>query len=465
MSDERGAQPVPKDQAAKRFAIVGSGLIGLYMAHALRKRGHAVTLYSERSTHQWLNESKPTGVAGRFRGTLGLEDELELSHWPDIGQMVGGVHLTLSLNAKNRVLSVVAPVKGKAMAVDMRLQIPRWMDDLEARGGRVVVQQVDIAGLDTITAEHDLTFVAVGRGPLCSLFARDEARSLRQAPPRKLAVAFVRGPKKIPGVPFTPVKFNISPEEGETFWNPVLHKSGEAMWAPLIEAIPGKAWDRFSDCTDGHTVVARIKELIRERMPWEYEWFKDATLADEHGWLVGEVLPSVRGPVATLPSGRSVLALGDTAVSMDPCAGQGANNGARMVRSYAASIDERGDAPYDASWMKSAFEKFWVDSGKTTYFFSELLTQPLSKAGQDLITSAYGSDGLGDTPEDRLARAIAENFVDPNSLTPAFTDSAVSHAFIAEKAGGSARMHLFKKTLRIGGQQLRQKFGLAPRHP
>ncbi|MFT3712284.1 MAG: hypothetical protein QM817_31955 [Archangium sp.] len=443
---------------------MGSGLIGLYMAHALKKRGHEVTLYSERTTHQWLHESKPTGVAGRFRGTLALEDELGLSHWGDVGQMVGGVHLTLSLNAKNRVLTAVAPVTGKAMAVDMRLQIPRWMDDLTERGGRVVVQTVDVAGLDKITAEHDLTFVGVGRGPLCSLFARDEARSLRHSPPRKLAVAIVKGPKKIPGVPFTPVKFNISPEEGETFWNPVLHKSGEAMWAPLIEAIPGRSWDRFSDCKDGHAVVEKIKELIRERMPWEWDWFKDATLADEHGWLVGEVLPSVRGPVATLPSGRSVLALGDTAVSMDPCAGQGANNGARMVRSYAASIDARGDAPFDAEWMKSAFETFWADSGKTTYFFSDLLTQPLSKAGQDLITSAYGSDGMGTTPEDVIARAIGENFVDPNSLTPAFVDKAASHAFIQKTVGGSPGWHLFKKTMAIGGQQLRQKLGLAPQH-
>ena len=449
----------------KNFAVVGSGVVGLYMAHALNKRGHAVTLYSERSKDEWLNESKPTGIAGRFRGTLALEDELGLSHWPDVGQMVGGVHLTLSLNARNRVLTAVAPVTGKAMAVDMRLQIPRWMDDLEARGGRVVVERVDLAGLEAIAAQHALTFVAVGRGPLCSMFARDEARSLRQAPPRKLAAAIVRGAKKIATVPFTPVKFNISPEEGEAFWNPVLHKSGEPMWAPLIEAIPGRSWDRFSDCKDGHAVVSRIKDLIRERMPWEYEWFKDATLADENGWIVGEVLPSVRGPVARLPSGRSVLALGDTAVSMDPCAGQGANNGARMVRSYAESIDARGDQSYDEEWMKSAFERFWTDSGKTTFHFSDLLTQPLSKAGQDLITAAYGSDGLGTTPEDTIARAIGENFVDPNSLTPAFADMAASHAFIAKTVGGSPGWHLFKKTLRIGAQQVRQRLGLAPQHP
>lgn len=449
----------------RKVAIVGSGIVGLCMAHGLRKRGHAVTLYSDRNREQWLNDSTPTGGAGRFRDAVQLERELGLSHWEAQVPMVGGVHLTMSLSAKNRVLTAVATVDGPAMAVDMRMQIHRWMGDLEAGGGTVVVGAVDVERLDTITAEHELTFVAVGRGPLCNLFERDRARSVRQEPPRHLSMAIVKdAAMKIEGVPFLPVKFNISPEEGEAFWTPYLHKDGIATWALLIEAKQGKGLDRFRGCKDGHDVVARMKALILERFPWDHAWVKDCVLADERGWLTGEVLPSIRGPVATLPSGRSVLALGDTAVSMDPCAGQGANNGAKMVRSYLKSIDARADLEFDAAWMREAFETFYGAEGERTYAFSDLLTQPMAKAGQDLLIAQYGSTGSGSSKEQLIANAIAENFVDPRTLTHCFVDKAASHAFIARTVGGSARWHLLKKTLAIGHQQLRQAVGLAPQH-
>ncbi|MBL8950942.1 MAG: NAD(P)-binding protein [Myxococcaceae bacterium] len=450
----------------RKFGVVGSGIVGLCMAHGLRKRGHDVTLYSDRTAEQWLNESTPTGGAGRFRDAIALERELGLSHWDDQVPRVGGVHLTMSLSAKNRVLTSTATIEGPGMAVDMRLQIHRWLADLEERGGKVVVGAVGVERLAAIARENDLTFVAVGRGPLCNLFPRDEARSVRTAPPRHLAMAIVKGVSmEVPGVPFLPVKFNISPEEGEAFWMPYLHKSGIATSALLVEARPGKGLDRFGGCRDGDEVVARMKALITERFPWEAAWVKNAELADPRGWLVGEVLPSVRGPVATLPTGETVLALGDTAVSMDPCAGQGANNGAKMVRSYLKSIDARGDAAFDAAWQREAFETFFRDEGERTYTFSDVLTQPMAKAGQNLLIAQYGSTGSGTSKEQKLANAIAENFVDPRRITHCFTDLAASNAFIEKTVGGSAKWHLFKKTLAIGQQQLRQAVGLQPRHP
>jgi 2-polyprenyl-6-methoxyphenol hydroxylase-like FAD-dependent oxidoreductase len=455
-----------KLRMSRKFAVVGSGIVGLCMAHGLRKRGHDVTLYSDRTAAQWLNESTPTGGAGRFRGAVELERDLGLSFWERETPMVGGVHLTMSTSAKNRVLTAVAAVEGPAMAIDMRPQIHRWMNELEARGGRVVVGAVDVARLDAIAGENDLTFVAVGRGPLCNLFERDRARSLRDEAPRHLAMAIVRGaPMRIEGVPFLPVKFNISPEEGEVFWNPYLHKDGSGTWVFLIEAKRGGGFDRFRGVKDGTELVERMKGFIRERLPWEHTWAKDVVLADPRGWLAGEIVPSIRDPVATFGSGHSVLALGDTAMSMDPCAGQGANNGARMVRSYLESIDARGADPFDAAWMRSAFERFYADTGERTFAFSDLLTQPMEQAGQDLLIAQYGSTGRGSSREQRIANAIAENFVDPRTLTHCFVDQKASRAFIRKTVGGSARLHLLKKKLAIGREQLRQAIGLPPRHP
>ena len=52
------------------------------------------------------------------------------------------------------------------------------MNDLEAAGGRVVVETIDVERLDAIAAEHELVLVATGRGPLAELFPRNAERSV-----------------------------------------------------------------------------------------------------------------------------------------------------------------------------------------------------------------------------------------------------------------------------------------------
>jgi len=49
----------------RRIAIIGSGIIGLIAAHALRKARYDVTLYSDRTADQWLRESRPTGPSAK----------------------------------------------------------------------------------------------------------------------------------------------------------------------------------------------------------------------------------------------------------------------------------------------------------------------------------------------------------------------------------------------------------------
>ena len=44
----------------RRIAIIGSGQAGLVCAHGLRKAGHSVTLYSDRTPEAWLSQSRPT---------------------------------------------------------------------------------------------------------------------------------------------------------------------------------------------------------------------------------------------------------------------------------------------------------------------------------------------------------------------------------------------------------------------
>ncbi|KPA33010.1 FAD dependent oxidoreductase domain protein [Leptospira interrogans] len=50
----------------RKIAVIGSGIAGLMTAHDLLKHGYDVTLYSDRSPEDWLNKSRPTGIAARF---------------------------------------------------------------------------------------------------------------------------------------------------------------------------------------------------------------------------------------------------------------------------------------------------------------------------------------------------------------------------------------------------------------
>jgi hypothetical protein len=450
----------------RRIAIVGSGQAGLLAAHGLVRAGHEVTLYSDRTAERWLHGSRPTGLAGRFEPALAFERELGLAHWDAAAPKIEGMHLTFCPRLGNRLVTMTARLAAPALAIDLRLQSHRWMTDLEAAGGRVVVEAIDVARLDEIAAEHELVIVAVGRGPLAELFPRDAARSVYDAPQRRLAMGLVTGaPSTIEGVPFVPGKFNLFATAGEVFWIPYLHRDHGACWGFVFEARPGGPMDRFGDCKTGEAVVARAKQVLAELMPWEAAWAKDWELADPDGFLVGAVTPTVRAPVGRLPSGRAVMPLGDTAISLDPIGGQGANLGNKLARHLVAAVAAAPEAAFDAGWMTRTFEAFWADHGAATVTFNNLLLEPLTHAGRLLMISQYGSDGVGDSPAQRVADAIVENFADPRLHTAAFVDGPAARALIAQATGRSWHRQFLGNALRVGGQQLGRLIGIEPRHP
>jgi len=442
---------------------VGSGQAGLLAAHGFVRAGHEVTLYSDRSAAQWLHGSRPTGTAARGELSLAYERELGLAHWESAAPKPRSLHLTFCPERDNRLATLLGHSSTYFQAIDLRLQSHRWMTDLEAAGGRVIIEKIDPERLDTIAAAHDLVLVATGRGPLAELFPRNAERSVYDKPQRKLAMAIVTGASQaVPGVPVLPLKFSIFAPYGEVFWVPYYHRDHGATWSFGFEARPGGPLDRFDRCTTGEQVVAMAKTLIREFMPWDAAWVADIELADPDGWLVGGVTPTVREPVGQLPSGRVVMPLGDTAFSLDPIGGQGANLGNKLARHIVAAVAAAPDATFDAGWMTRTFEAFWADHGAATVRFNNVFLEPMTAAGKLLLISQYGSDGVSDSPKQRIANAVLENFIDPRRLTQAFIDKRAARKLIAELSGQSWHRHFLGGAVRVGAEQLRRRFGTGP---
>src|SRR4051794_37653785 len=157
----------------RHIAIIGSGQAGLLAAHGLLKAGHQVTLYSDRTADQWLNDSKPTGTATRFDMSLEFECALGLNSWENEAPWGEGAHITLCPAPGNRMLTLTGRLRRPFLAIDLRLQSYQWMKEFVARGGQLIIESVGVERLDQIAAENQLTVVATGRSDLCRLFERD----------------------------------------------------------------------------------------------------------------------------------------------------------------------------------------------------------------------------------------------------------------------------------------------------
>jgi hypothetical protein len=402
----------------KSIGIVGAGQSGLQLAIGLRQAGQSVVLLSAQTPEE-IRNGRVTSSQCMFGTALEHERRVGLNLWDDLCPAIDGIEFAVAGGGAKPQMRWDARLDRPARSVDQRLKMPRLMEQFSALGGELRFQEVHLPDLEELTRECALVMVSAGKGAIANIFERDAVRSEHDRPMRALALTYVKG--LVPRAGFAAVCFNLIPGVGEYFVFPALTTSGpcEIM---VFEGIPGGPMDCWGDVRSPEGHLETSLGLLRRFVPWEFERAGSVSLTDTNGILAGRFPPTVRHPLARLPSGAVVLGMGDVVCLNDPITGQGSNNASKCASVYLQRIVERGTDPYDIEWMRETFETYWRYAQHVTRWTNMMLRPPpehmlqLLQAGQT---------------QPRVAHWFVNGFDNPPVLFPQIADAAAAARFLA----------------------------------
>src|SRR5579871_2509650 len=139
-----------------RIMIVGGGQAGLQLALGLRQSGFEVTVVSDRTPEE-IGAGRVTSSQCMFDAALAHERELAINYWDRECPPVEGISLAVPApeGGGAKAIDWASRLDAPAQSVDQRVKMPRWMEELERAGGRLVIEQAGIADLERYAAEHD----------------------------------------------------------------------------------------------------------------------------------------------------------------------------------------------------------------------------------------------------------------------------------------------------------------------
>jgi hypothetical protein len=405
----------------RQIAIVGAGQSGLQLAIGLQRAGYRTTVISAQ-TPQQIAGGRVTSSQCMFASSLAHERDVQANFWDDSCPPVSGIQITVATGERQKAFEWAARLDAPARSVDQRVKMPRWIEEYTRSGGDFRVQQAGVPELERLAQEHELVIVAAGKGEVAALFTRDEANSPFAKPMRALALTYVQGLRPREG--YSGVCFNLIPGVGEYFVFPALTTSGpcEIM---VFEGVPGGSMDCWADATSPQKHLEISLAILKRFLPWEYDRATRVSLTDANGILAGRFAPTVRKPVASLPSGRPILGMGDVVCLNDPITGQGSNNASKCAASYLESILSHDRGSFDPAWMNKTFAAFWEYARLVTAWTNGMLEPPPPHVLQLLAAAAS---------KPSLASWFANGFDDPTRFTPVLADPVATERFIKAAA-------------------------------
>jgi len=407
----------------RKILIVGGGQAGLQLGLGLVQNGYDVTVVSNRTPDD-IRTGRVMSSQCMFHTALQHERDLGINYWEEECPLVEGIALSVPApDGNGKAIDFASRLDRYAQAVDQRVKFPGWMEKLEEKGGTLVLEDAGVEELERYAREHELVVVAAGKGEITRMFERDAERSPYEAPMRALALTYVTG--MTPRPEFSAVSFNLIPTVGEYFVFPSLTVTGpcEIM---VFEGIPGGPMDCWGDVETPEQHLERSLSILETFMPWEAERCRNVELTDPNGILAGRFPPTVRKPVAELPSGTPVLGLADAVMLNDPVTGQGSNNASKAAAWYLQSILDHGDRPFDREFMERTFEGFWTGYGQYVTTWTNALLSPPPQHVLELFGAANDSE--------EIARRFANGFDDARDYFEWFMDPEKAKSYMAQVA-------------------------------
>mgnify|MGYP001245663083 CR=1 FL=1 len=405
----------------RKITIIGGGQSGLMVALGLLKKGYQVRVVQNRTAED-IAQGKIMSSQCMFGDSIQAERDLGIDFWTELCPPVEGIAFTVPHPEVpgEKAIDWVGRLDRNAFAVDQRVKFPGWLAEFERLGGRLVIKEAGISDMELYAREDDLVIVASGKGEIGRMFERDAEKSPYDKPQRALALTYVTG--MTPRPEHSAVNFNLIPGVGEYFVFPGLTTTGPCHMM-VFEGVPGGPMDCWGDIKSPEQHLAKSKEILDTFLPWEAARCRDIQLTDDNGILAGRFPPTVRKPVATLPSGALVLGLGDAVCLNDPITGQGSNNAAKAARVYLKRILDHGDRPFDAAWMQGTFDAYW-DYAQWVVGWTNAMLAPPPPHVLDIMGNA------GAIP--KLAHRMANGFDDPRDFFPWFADPDAAQAYLSE---------------------------------
>ena len=409
----------------RKIAIIGAGQSGLQLALGLLKNNYQVTLVSNRTPDQ-IFSGRVSSSQFMFHDSLQTERDLGINFWEKDTPVTEGLAFTIPGPDKSKALFWEARLDHYGQSVDQRVKFPGLMKEFAKRGGDLVIKDAGPEDLDKYSKSHDLVIVAAGKGEIARMFERDAAKSPFNQPMRALALTYVKN--MVPRKPFTAVSFNLVPGVGEYFVFPALTTTGpcEIM---VFEGVPGGPMDCWDDVKTPEQHLARSKRVLENFMPLEADRCQNVDLTDDNGILAGRFAPTVRNPLCKLPSGGAALGMADVVVLNDPITGQGSNTAAKGAAMYLQRILERGQQPFDATWMQGTFDAFWNYAQWVVRWTNSLLVPP-----EPQILQLMGA--ASQVPP--LAKKIANGFNNPPDFAPWWFDANEADKTIKHMASAAS---------------------------
>ena len=420
------------------IAIIGAGIAGLHLALQLQQQGLSPTLYAELPAEQMRADRLRNTVL--LLGTaLGRMRELGVHHWDDPKQQIHEFDFGVKDHA---AFGFVTPMDQAMQFIDMRLSLPRLLEDFGARGGKVVTcGRLDSAGVADLGKSHDLVVVAAGSGPLANMFPKVVERSPHDEPQRRVMAGLFRG-IRFP----EPGRFSLQliPGLGEISEFQVV-TAGDAdprlVNGILLEAVPGSPLERMTTLSHDDDPAAfnqAMLETLRDYHPKVFERIEDSAAfgsLGSHHLVQGAVVPIVRRGVVELQPGRFALALGDTHITHDPIIGQGANAAARASWFLGEQLSARaaGGGAFDRDFCHDTEQKMWELLEPVTYWCNASMGPPPDHIFP-LLAAAHEHPAL--------AKAYIANNDDPRTQWATISDPAATAAFIQQHTAQASSVQL-----------------------